>query len=71
METNSCKNRARPARPCSARTKEGIKGIHEKIRRNPQRSAIKTDAEENVNRRTVQVILNEDQGFRPYCKRKV
>ena len=28
-------------------------------------------SEENVSRRTMQIILNEDPGFCPYCKRKV
>ena len=71
LETNSCKNRARPGRRQSARIKKHIKRIREKIRRNPQRSAYKIGAEEHVSRRALQVILNEDLGFHLYCKRKV
>ena len=71
METNSCKNRAWPGRRCSVRTKEHIKRIREKIQRNPQCSANKIAAEDNVSHTTGQVILNEDLGFHPYRKRKV
>ena len=71
METISCKNRAQPGRHCLAHTKERIKRICEKIRRNPQRSANKIAAEENVNRRTLQVILNDYLGFLLYREKKV
>ncbi len=36
-----------------------------------QCSANKMTAEENVSPRTMQVIINEDLGFRPNCKGKV
>lgn len=71
LDTNSCKDRPRSGRPRTVRTKKCIKRIREKIRRNPQRSANKMAAEENMSRRTMQLILNEDLGFRPYRKRKV
>ena len=71
LETNSFKDRARPGCSCLACTKEHIKRIHEKIQRNTQHSANKISTDENVNRRTVQVILNEDLGFRSYRKRKI
>ena len=54
-----------------AHTKERIKGNREKIRRNPLLSSNKMAAKENVNRKTMQVKLNEDLGSRLYCKRKV
>ena len=41
------------------------------MRRNLQRSANKNAPEENVSRRTVQVILNQRLGFCFYPKRKV
>ena len=41
------------------------------MQRNSERSAIKMSAEENVNHRTMQVIINVDLGFHSYCKRKV
>ena len=71
FETNSCKDIALPGRHRSTRTKEHIKRIREKIRRNPQQSAHKIDAEENVSRKTMQVVLIKDLGFHPYCKRQV
>ena len=64
LEINSCKNRAWLGCRRLARTKERIKRIRERIRRNPQRSANKIAAEENMSRRTSHVTLNEDLGFR-------
>lgn len=53
------------------RTKDRIKWIREKIRRNPQRSARKLAAEENVNRESMRQLLKYDLGFRTYRKRKL
>ena len=66
LETNSCKNTARAGCPRSACTKEQLKRIPEKIRRNPQHSANKMAAEEIVSCRTMQFTLNEYLGFHPY-----
>ena len=71
LESNSCKDRPRSGRPCTVPTKEHIKRIREKIRRNPQHSATKIASEENVSRRTMQLIINEDLGFCLSRKRKV
>ena len=61
LDTNSSEDQPRSSRPCSGHTKEGIKRIPEKIKRKLWRSANKMIAEENVNRRTMQVIINEDE----------
>ena len=71
METNSRKYRALAHYLFLAQTKDCIKRICEKIQKNPQHSANKIAVEENVSHRTVQLILNEDQGFCLYQKRKV
>ena len=70
LETNSCKNRARSNHHRLAHTKEHLKRIVKDTKKSST-FCKSIAAEENVNNRTVQVILNEDLGFRPYRKRKV
>jgi transposase len=70
-ETGTINDRPRSGRPRSVRTKERIKRIREKIRRNPARSSRKMAKEENVSRFAMDSILRDDLGLRPYRKRKV
>ena len=65
LDINSCEDRPSSGCPRSVLTKERNKRIREKMRRNPRCSANKMAAEENVSRRSKQVI-NESLGFHPY-----
>ena len=71
MDINSCKDPFRSDRPLSVRTKERIKTVREKIRRNLQLSGNKMAAEENVSNRTMQITTNKDLGFRLYHRRNL
>lgn len=70
-ETGTVKDRPRSGRPRSARTKNRIKRIREKIRRIPERSARKMAKDENISEKSMRRILRDDLGLRPYRKRKV
>ena len=69
LETNSCKNRARWQTWSSSLGSDKREHKKNSWKDAPQHSANKVAAEANVSRRTVQVILNEYLGFRPYRKR--
>lgn len=70
-ETGSIKNRPKSGRPKGIRTKECIKRIREKIRRNPRRSGRKLAKQENVSLSSMQRLLKIDLGLKPYKKRKL
>lgn len=52
----------------SVRTKNLIKNVREKIRRNRHRSAKKLAKEHNVSRRSMQRLLKDDLGLKPFKK---
>ncbi|CAF3594855.1 unnamed protein product [Rotaria socialis] len=68
-DTGSIQDRPRTGRPRTCRTKERIKRIREKIRRNPERSARKLAMEEDIDNRSMRRILQIDLGLIPYKKR--
>ena len=68
-ETGSVGDRQRSGRPRTVRTKERVKRVREKIRRNPERSQRKLAVEEKVSRSSIQRILKNDLMLRPYKKR--
>ena len=70
-EGRSVDNRYRSGRSRSVRTRQTIKKIREKIRRNPQRSAREIARSYGISPRSVRLILKEDLGLHPYKKRKV
>ena len=69
-DTGSVQDRPRSGRPCTCRTKERIKRVREKIRRNPQRSAKKLALEEGTDDRSMRRDLHIDLGFKTYKKHK-
>ena len=56
-DTGSIQDRPRSGRPRTCRTKERIKRVREKIRRNPQRSATKLALKERIDDRSMRRIL--------------
>lgn len=70
-ETSSVDDRKRSGRPRSVRTKETVKMVRERIRRNGQRSARKLARELKISRGTMLNILKKDLGCKPYKKRKI
>ncbi|CAF4604159.1 unnamed protein product [Rotaria socialis] len=70
-DTGSIQDRPRTGRPRTCRTKERIKRIREKIRRNPERSARKLAMEEDIDNRSMRRILQIDLGLIPYKKRNL
>ena len=70
LDSISSKDRPRSGYPHSVHTKEGIKRIQEKLRKNPQHSANKMAAKESMSSKIMQVIIKDDLGFCPYLKRK-
>ena len=69
-DTGSVKDRSRCGRPRSARTKNRIKVVREKIRRISRRSAGKLALETNTSKRSMRRILNIDLGLKPYRRVK-
>lgn len=70
-ETGSTKDRPRSGRPRTVCTKDRIKRVREKIRRNPERSARRLAKEENVSATSMRRLLAKDLGLKPYRKRKI
>lgn len=70
-ETGSVTDRPRSGRPRTARTKERIKRIREKIRRDPCRSGRKMAKEEETSEPSMPRIIRRHLRFKPYkkCKR--
>lgn len=69
-DTGSVKNRPGSGQPRTARTKERVKRIREKIRRNPNRSGRKLAREEQISQRSMRRILKDELQLKPYKKRK-
>lgn len=67
--TGSVKDRQRSGRPRTARTKDRIKRVREKIRRDPERKGRQLAREEHVSARSMGRILKIDLMLRPYKKR--
>ncbi|CAF0950007.1 unnamed protein product [Didymodactylos carnosus] len=70
-DTGSIPDHPRSGRPRTCRTKERIKRVREKIRRNPQRSARKLALEEDIDTRSMRRIVQIDLGLKAYKKRKL
>lgn len=69
-DTGGVKDRHRSGRPRSARTKNRIKAIREKIRRNGRRSTRKLASEVGTSRTSIRRILSIDLGMKPYRRVK-
>ena len=70
-DIGSIQDRPRSGRPRMCRTKERIKRVREKVRRNPQRSATKLALKEGIDDRSMRRILQIDLGLKAYKKRKL
>jgi transposase len=69
-DTGSIKNRPGSGRNRTARTKERIKIVRDKVRRNPRRSSGKLALETGTSKTSMRRILNIDLGLKPYRKIK-
>jgi len=65
-DTGSCLPKVRSTPERLVRTKQLIKNTREKLRRNPGRSARKLAQEATVSRSTMQRLLKDDLGVKPY-----
>ena len=70
-ETGSVNDRPRSGRPKSATSKNTVKKVRERIRRNPRRSANEMAKEMEVSSSSMQRILENDLGLKPYKRQKV
>lgn len=70
-ERGTTDRRPGSGRPRSVRTKQLIKRVRERLRRNPQQSLRKMAVSLNRNRETIRLVVKKDFGFRPYKLRKV
>ena len=70
-ETGKLSDRKRTGRPRSVRTRQKIKVVKERVRRNPARSIRKMAKDLNISECTMRRILHEDLGLRAFKKRKV
>lgn len=70
-ETGSIHDRPRSGRPRTARTKQVVKVVRERLRRNPARSQRRLGMATHTSQSTIHRIIREDIGFKPYRKRKV
>lgn len=71
IDTGSIQDRPRSGRPRTARTKDRVKRIREKIRYNPIRSGRKMAKDEETSERSMRRILKKELHYKPYkkCKR--
>lgn len=69
-ETGSIADRSTSGGPRTARTKNRINLVREKIRPNPCRSARKLAKEENMDERSMWRLLKDDLCLRAYKKRQ-
>lgn len=70
-ETGSVKDKPRSGRPKSATTKSTVKKVRERIRRNLRRSANELAKELHVSTESMNRILKNDLGLKPYKRQKV
>lgn len=63
--------RKKPGRPRNVRTKQLVKVVRERIRRNPCRSSYKLAQDLAVSRKTIRSVLKDDLRLVPYKKRKI
>lgn len=69
-DTGGVKDRPRSGRPRTACSKNRIKIVRDRIRRNPRRSARKLAATTNTSRSSMQRILSNHLGVKPYRRVK-
>lgn len=69
-ETSSISDRKRTGRPRSARTRELIKQVRERIRRNPERSQNQLAKQLNTSRTAIQNVIKIDLKMRPFKRRR-
>ncbi len=65
-DTGGADRRPGSGRPRSSRTKNLIKAVSAKVRRNPARSMSKMAKEYDVSRRTISRVIKDDLGLHPY-----
>ncbi len=70
-ETDSTEDRPRCGGPRTARTPQLIQKIRQRFRRNRRRSSRKLAEDLHASRRTVQRIIKDDLGLKPYKRQKV
>ena len=70
FDTKNYKDQPMSSHPLLIHIKNRSKEFTQKKNTNPQSSANKMAAEENVNSKTMQDIIKEDYDFHPYHKRK-
>ena len=70
-ETGSVNDRPRSGRPKSATSKKIVKNVRDRIRRNPGRSANEMAKEMNVSSSSMQRLLKNDLGLKPYKQQKM
>jgi inhibitor of nuclear factor kappa-B kinase subunit alpha len=70
-ETGSVEDRPHSGGPRTARTPQLIRKIRQRICKNRRRSARKLAAKLHTSRRTIQRLLKDDLGLKPYKRQKV
>ena len=69
-ELDNAKDRPRSGRPISALTKENIKAVRERIRRNPKRSMRKMANQMKMDPKSMRTIVKTDLKLSPFKLRK-
>jgi len=70
-EGGSIEDAKRSGRPRTVRTKNLIKAVRERIRRNPERSCRKLSRELNASKSTMHRLVHDDLRLKCYKKRKL